>query len=84
MQTTFEQAVEVIRELSAEDLERLENWLEKLKSEQSAEEKQDIYQRRMNWLKANRAKYGGQYVVLDGDRFLGVAPASFAMRLPSG
>lgn len=35
---------------------------------------QDIYQKRMNWLKANQAEYGGQYVVLDGDRLLGVAP----------
>lgn len=76
MQTTFEQAVEVIRKLSADDLERLEEWIEKRKPEQSAEEntEQDIYQKRMNWLKANRAEYGGQYVVLDGNRLLGVAP----------
>lgn len=29
--------------------------------------------RRMEWLKANREEYGGQYVVLDGDKLLGVA-----------
>ncbi len=76
MQTTFEQAVEVIRELSADDFEKLEEWIEKRKSEQSGEEptEQDINQKRMNWLKANRAEFGGQYVVLDGDRLLGVAP----------
>jgi hypothetical protein len=33
----------------------------------------DLRRRRMEWLKANREKYGGQYVVLDGTRFLGVA-----------
>lgn len=32
-----------------------------------------IRQKRMTWLKANRKKYGGQYVVLDGDKLLGVA-----------
>jgi hypothetical protein len=30
-------------------------------------------QKRMAWLKANQAKYGGQFVVLDGDRLLGTA-----------
>lgn len=33
----------------------------------------DIRQKRMAWLKANREKYGGQYVILDGDRLLGTA-----------
>ena len=30
-------------------------------------------QKRMAWLKANQAKYGGQFVVLDGDKLLGTA-----------
>jgi hypothetical protein len=34
---------------------------------------EEVRQRRMAWLKANREQYGGQYVVLDGDRLLGVA-----------
>ena len=33
----------------------------------------EIRQKRMAWLKANREKYGGQYVVLDGDKLLGTA-----------
>ncbi len=33
----------------------------------------EMRQKRMAWLKANREKYGGQYVVLDGDRLLGTA-----------
>lgn len=33
----------------------------------------DMRQKRMAWLKENREKYGGQYVVLDGDRLLGTA-----------
>lgn len=33
----------------------------------------EIRKRRMKWLKANQARYGGQYVVMDEDRLLGVA-----------
>ncbi len=34
---------------------------------------EEMRQKRMNWLKANQAKYGGQFVALDGDRLLGTA-----------
>ncbi len=33
----------------------------------------EIRRQRMAWLKANREKYGGQFVVLDGDKLLGTA-----------
>ena len=33
----------------------------------------EIRQKRMAWLKANQAKFGGQFVVLDGDKLLGTA-----------
>jgi len=33
----------------------------------------EIRQKRMAWLKANREKYGGQYVVLNGYKLLGTA-----------
>jgi hypothetical protein len=42
-------------------------------AEPSTEEQWNAYNRRREWFKANRERYGGQYVVLDGDRFLGVA-----------
>ena len=75
MQTTFETAVAVIRDLSKDDFVRLEQWIEQRKGELPGESAapQTIYEKRMNWLKANRAEYGGQYVVLDGDRLLGTA-----------
>lgn len=75
MQTTFEKAVEVIRELSPDDFARLSSWLEEEKNQNSNETdvQPTVYEKRMIWLKANREKYGGQYVVLDGDRFLGAA-----------
>jgi hypothetical protein len=37
------------------------------------EPEQELRHRQMNWLKMNREQYGGQYVVLDGDKLLGVA-----------
>ncbi len=33
----------------------------------------EVRRRRMEWLKANREAYGGNYVVLDEDRLLGTA-----------
>lgn len=33
----------------------------------------EMLTRQLEWLKANREEYGGQYVVLDGDKLLGVA-----------
>lgn len=55
MQKSFEQVVEVVWELSPDDLERLEKWLEKRKSEQSAgkSSESEIYRERMRWLKDN-------------------------------
>lgn len=32
-----------------------------------------MLQKQMKWLKENQVKYGGQYVVLDGDKLLGTA-----------
>lgn len=34
----------------------------------------EIRQLRMEWLKAHREEYGGQYVALDGDQLLAVGP----------
>jgi hypothetical protein len=39
----------------------------------ATEPEQELRRRQMNWLKMNREQYGGQYVVLDGDKLLGVA-----------
>jgi hypothetical protein len=75
---TIKKQVEV---LSAEEKTHLANYLleqtEESDSHNGENEKQnisgEIRQKRMEWLKANREKYGGQYVVLDGDKLLGVA-----------
>lgn len=38
----------------------------------AGENKEEKRRLQMEWLKANREKYGGQYVALDGDTLLGV------------
>lgn len=76
MQATFEQAQKLIRALPSADLQKLKQWLLAQQQEKVLENSPvptDIRARRMAWLKANRTRYGGQYVVLDGDKFLGVA-----------
>lgn len=39
----------------------------------STEAEKELLKRQMQWLKFNQAEYGGQYVVLDGDKLLGTA-----------
>ena len=34
-----------------------------------------VRERRLNWLKSHREEYGGQYVALDRDQLLAVAPS---------
>lgn len=47
--------------------------LEQSKEAGNGDAHNEIRQKRMAWLKANREKYGGQYVVMDGDKLLGTA-----------
>ena len=40
----------------------------------------ELRRRRMDWLKANAERYGGQYVALDGDCLVSVGPTFRAAR----
>lgn len=75
MQTTLEQVIQAVRQLSPEEIQQLGEWIKEQQraSETQAQREEDVRKRRMEWLKANREQYGGQYVVLDGDKLLGVA-----------
>jgi hypothetical protein len=77
MQATFEQALEIIKTLPSADLQKLKQWLLAQPPEKPGNHvtvRNEVRARRMAWLKANQERYGGQFVVMDGDRFLGVAP----------
>lgn len=61
-------------QLSAQEKSVLANYLlEQVESEKPAKPQTDeaSRQKRQAWIKANREKYGGMYVALDGDRLLG-------------
>jgi hypothetical protein len=53
--------------LSEAEKHSLAEWLQK-NSHQTSD---NLRQRRRDWVSANRGKYGGLYVALDGDRLIG-------------
>lgn len=75
---TFEQAVEVVKALPAEDRGRLSEWLnsqEQLDKTtpsplSTLEERETRFQNSLQWLEKNKAAYLGQWVALDGGRLL--------------
>ena len=62
MQTTLEQAIEIVSALPDKDRENLRKWLDE-KDENTVSIK-TLNQKRMEWIKANREKYARQYVAL--------------------
>lgn len=54
--------------LSEAEKHSLAEWLQKNSHKRSDNH---LRQRRRDWISANRTKYGGLYVALDGDRLLG-------------
>lgn len=75
---SFEQVLEVVKELPIMDRRRLQHWLiEDARAQSYAGdngETKPAYprEREMRWFadEQNRAKYGGQWVALDGDQLL--------------
>lgn len=51
-------------------LRALQENLERQKDE-AASQDEEMRRRRLEWLKAHREEYAGQYVALDGDRLVG-------------
>lgn len=77
MQTTLEQIIEAAQRLSPAEIEKLDEWVKERRRSNPAETKtqseNETRGRLMRWLKDNRERYGGQYVVLDADKLLGTA-----------
>ncbi len=84
--TTFEQAVEMVKALPSEDRERFVEWFNRQEQldatadkhpvteiatmPASIEKREERFQRALQWLDKNKPKYLGQWVALDGDRLL--------------
>lgn len=85
MNTTLEQAIEVASSLPIEEQRRLREWLEKQEKQKvednNLQEEEARFQRSMEWLKANRVKYIGEWVALDGDRLVSHGKDAVKVRL---
>lgn len=84
MQTTLEQAVEVVRALSEQDYEKLREWIQENPSnkekakiqypialdEERWRARTENFNRALRWIEQHRAEFSGQWVCLDGDRLV--------------
>lgn len=75
MQTTLEQAVEIIRSLPNEDYEKLRDWLNKEDTAKRQKDEQlnwrlERYKKARKWLDENSEKYMNQWVCLEGDKLI--------------
>lgn len=75
---TFEQAIEVLRQLPPPEREKVLEWIDeenqKNISGKPADEKlkrdEEKFRLAMNWIREHRAEFDGQWVALDGDKLL--------------
>lgn len=58
---------------SSEQQQVLQALQTKLNRQPTTDETAEVRHRRLEWLKANREQYAGQYVALSGDRLVGHA-----------
>jgi len=82
---TLEQIIDEARSLSPAEKRKLRQVLdlelEQLKQQEcpqlthSDDGDDQTRQRRLDWLKAHREEFGGQYVALDSDRLIAVGPS---------
>ncbi len=73
MNSTFEQAIEVIRQLPPTEREKVKYWLEhegETDTSNNFEERRLRFQHSMQWIQENREKFDGQWVALDGGTLL--------------
>lgn len=75
--STFEQAIEIVRGLPPEERLRLRAWIEEQERHDQAavqteqlQQKEERFQKSLQWLDAHRAEYTGCWVALDGDLLL--------------
>lgn len=68
----YEQALEIVRALSPEELQQLLKQIEAERRQQANGVAETTHQREreMRWLAEHEAEYAGQWLALDGDRLL--------------
>lgn len=78
MQTNFEQVVEAANHLSAEEIQKLGEWVREKEREiiqkngknEKIEEKAGKFNLAMKWIEKNQNEFLGKWVCLDGDKLI--------------
>lgn len=78
MTPTFEQAIEVIRQLPPPEREKVRDWIDeenqKTSDEEDKQEKlkrdQEKFRLALKWIDEHKEEFDGQWVALDGDALL--------------
>lgn len=78
MTPTFEQVIEVIRQLPPTERERVREWIDEENLKNSAEESKreklvrenEKFRLALKWIDDNKEEFDGQWVCLDGDRLV--------------
>jgi flagellar motility protein MotE (MotC chaperone) len=78
MTPTFEQAIEIIRQLPPSEREKLRDWIDeenqKISAEESKREKlareNERFRRALKWIDEHKEEFDGQWVCLDGDKLI--------------
>lgn len=75
MQTTLEQAIEIIRTLPVEDYNKLREAIDeeeeaKRQKDENLQRRLERYKKARKWLNENGGKYMNQWVCLEGDKLI--------------
>lgn len=78
MTPTFEQAIEVIRQLPPPEREKVRDWIDEENQKDSAEENgqeklkrdNEKFQLALMWIDINKEEFDGQFVLLEGDNLI--------------
>ena len=77
---SFDQIINSIEQLPAEEQERIRRWLEDKRATNGDGHDSQAHDNRsaksLRWLNENREKYSGQWVALDGDRLIASGPTA--------
>jgi len=80
MNPSFDQIINSIEQLPAEEQEKIRRWLENKRATNGDGHDSQAHDNRsaksLRWLDENREKYSGQWVALDGDRLIASGPTA--------
>ncbi|MGI8495911.1 MAG: DUF5678 domain-containing protein [Pyrinomonadaceae bacterium] len=79
MTPTFENAIEIIRQLPPPEREKVRDWIDEENQKSSTkkeiekadlERKNEKFKRALQWVEENKEEYDGKFVLLEGDNLI--------------